>query len=72
MNLCKDRYEGFSREIFRLFIYYGYGKEKLDEIALDKENIHIKNRTIIYLLGDMYFFNAIYNILNGVSNDTPE
>lgn len=70
MNLCKERYEGFSREIFRLFIYYGLGKEKLDKI--EDEKTHITNRAVIYLLGDMYFSNAIYNILNGVANESAE
>lgn len=70
MNLCKEHYEGFSREIFRLFIYYGFGKEKLDETI--GENAHMRNRTFMDIFGDMYFYNGIYNILNGVNNESTE
>ena len=67
MNLCKERYDGFSREIFSLFNYFGMGKE-----YLDKKEYGLRNRFLADLWGEMYFFNAIYNILNGVSYDITE
>lgn len=55
IELCKKKYDGFSREIFKLFSNYGLGKEYLDNSM---------NRIASYILGDFYFSTSITCILN--------
>lgn len=55
IDLCKEKYDGFSEDIFRLFNSYGLGKDFLDN--------HL-NRFAIKVLGDLTFRDSINLILH--------
>lgn len=45
LNLCKKKYDGFTRELFRLFCYYGLGNDFLNGE---------RNRVVLFASGDLH------------------